>query len=122
MSDADKEKENLSALERWEATRATPPTIFDVMATNNIDLLGAFVLRTFRAAAMLAAEKARRVKRVRAAAVQAFSGDTLAAEDFLREPHPALENRTPLQATVASEAGADMVIELVFCQSKTNGP
>lgn len=113
MSDGDKEEENLSALERWEATRATPPTIFDVIATNNIDLFGAFVLRAFRAATIVAVEETRRVKRVRAAAVQAFSGDTLAAENFLREPHPALGNRTPLQTAVASEAGADMVIEMV---------
>lgn len=113
MSGSDKEEETLSALERWEATRATPPTIFDVIATNNIDLFGAFVLRAFRAATILAVEETRRVKRVRAAVVQAFSGETIAAEAFLREPHPALENRTPLQTAVASEAGADMVVELV---------
>lgn len=43
------EKEIVGRLEEWIATRRTPPTVFDVIATGNADLVAAYVLKAFQA-------------------------------------------------------------------------
>jgi hypothetical protein len=106
-------------LERWESAQLKPPTIFDVRATGDIKLFGAFVLRAFRAAAAEALEETRRVKRVRAGVLRALKEDAEAAETFLRTPHQSLAEKTPLELAVASEVGADTVIEL---SRRSNAP
>ena len=106
-------------LERWESAQLKPPTIFDVRATGDINLFGAFVLRAFRAAAAEALDQTRRVKRVRTGVLKAFKEDAAAAEAFLRTPHQSLAGKTPLELAVASEVGADTVIEL---SRRSNAP
>ena len=43
--------ELFAKLDEWLAQQGTPPTLFDVLATRDIDLLAAYTLRHFRAAA-----------------------------------------------------------------------
>ena len=45
------ESELLAKLEGWLAARSEPPTLLDVVATNDRELLAAFILKGFRVAA-----------------------------------------------------------------------
>lgn len=45
------EHELLAKLEQWLAAQAEPPTLFDVIATGDRELVAAFILKGFRAAA-----------------------------------------------------------------------
>ncbi len=108
-----REQEDLDALQAWEAEQPTPPTLFDVLATRNINLLGAYVLRAFRSAAAIAVEQRERVARVRRLVIEAFGGDTNRAEAFLRHPNVDLGGAQPLELAVQSDAGAEKVISAV---------
>lgn len=52
--------EIFAKLDAWLARQPFPPTVFDVLATPDIDLLTAYTMRHFRAAAAEAAWKHRR--------------------------------------------------------------
>ncbi|MFC7535932.1 hypothetical protein ACFQPG_00955 [Sphingomonas sp. GCM10030256] len=52
--------EIFAKLDAWLAQQPTPPTLFDVLAVRDIDLLNAFVLRGFRAAAAEAAWRSKK--------------------------------------------------------------
>lgn len=47
-------------LDAWLAEQPSPPTLLDVLAVRDIDLLNAFILRGFRAAAAEAAWRAKK--------------------------------------------------------------
>jgi hypothetical protein len=106
------ERELLDQLERWLADQPRPPTIFDVIATGNIELFSAFVLKGFRQAAAQAVEENERVARVRAALLEYYEGDAERMEAFLRGPHPLLMGLTPLQKSLRSDRDARQVIAL----------
>ena len=109
-----KSEEELSQeLDHWIASQPAPPTIFDVIKNGSAGLLGTYVLRGFRVAAAEAVEKRERAILVRAAAVDAFQGDTDAAEAWLRHRSGPLGNRTPLSVAVLSPAGTDVVLDLL---------
>lgn len=118
----DREEADLSELTRWEAARSQPATVFDVLASGNIKLFAAFVLRAFRAAARVSVEESKRAARVRAAVVEGFAKDAVAAETFLKTPHPELEGQTPLVTAVASDAGAASVIALAGRRRSADDP
>jgi hypothetical protein len=107
------EDELLRRLEEWLATKSEPPTIFDVIETGNGLLIAAFVTKAFRAAAITAVEERERVRRIRAAALSHYKGHEQDAESFLRSPNAALRGRTPLQAAVGSQGGAEEVMRLL---------
>lgn len=65
------EEELLAKLERWLAACSEPPTVFDVIETEDRELLAAFILKGFRAAA-------------RQAVVDRLAGE--AATTFATEP------------------------------------
>lgn len=100
----------LHVLEEWEAAQRKKPTLFDVLATNRIDLFGAYVLRAFRRATALAVEERERVAEVRRIACEACGGDEPRAETLLRKPNELFGGDTPLSVAVSSKAGADRVI------------
>ncbi|PWG02132.1 hypothetical protein DF286_04055 [Sphingosinicella humi] len=103
----------LLKLERWLATRSRPPTLGDVLETRDIGLLGAYILKGFRAAAAEAVEQRERVARVRRAAIKAFDGCQDQAEDFLRSHHDELGGGTPLHIAVSSDEGAEAVLQIL---------
>jgi hypothetical protein len=105
-----REQEDLEALQAWEAEQSTPPTLFDVLATRDIILIGAYVLRAFRSAAAIAVEQRERVARVRRLVVEAFGGDANRAEAFLRHPSMDLGGAQPLELALQSDGGAEKVI------------
>lgn len=106
------ERELLDQLERWLADQPNPPTIFDVIATGNIELFSAYVLKGFRQAAAQAVEENKRVAWVRAALLEYYDGDAERMEAFLRGPHPLLIGLTPLQKSLRSDEDAREVIAL----------
>jgi hypothetical protein len=106
------ERELLDQLERWLATQPHPPTIFDVMATGNIELFGAYVLKGFRQAAAQAVEERERVAWVRSTLLEHYGGDAERMEAFLRGPHPLLGGETPLKKSLRSDEDAAEVIAL----------
>lgn len=106
------ERELLDQLERWLATRPHPPTILDVVATGNIELFAAFVLKGFRQAAAQAVEENERVAWVRSALLEYYDGDAERMEAFLRGPHPLLIGLTPLQKSLRSDEDAREVVAM----------
>ncbi|NNM76512.1 DUF2384 domain-containing protein [Sphingomonas sp. ID1715] len=112
MSPSEEEKDRL-ALERWIADQSAPPTLWDVLETRDPRLIAAWITPIFRRAAAEAVEETTRVERVRGFVREAYGGDSVKAEEFLRRGHPALDGDTPLQRAVQSEAGADEVVQLV---------
>ena len=107
------EDELLRRLEEWLATRSTPPTVFDVIATGDGLLFAAYITKAFRTAAAIAVEERERANRLRSAALAAYSGNEEEAENFLRSPQRSLAGRTPLQAAIASDGGAEEVMRLL---------
>ena len=99
------QRELLQYLDQWEAVQQQSPTIFDVIATDDGRLIGAFILRGFRVAAKQAVEKRKRAELLRAVALEKFAGDTEQVEVHLRRTDALLDNRTPLEAAVQSEGG-----------------
>lgn len=59
------EDEIFAKLDAWLAQQPSPPTLFNVLAVRDIDLLNAFILRGFRAAAAEAAWRSKRADRGR---------------------------------------------------------
>ena len=100
-------------LDRWIAEQPQPPGLKEVLATRDIELFGAYILRGFRIAAVEAVAELERATRVREAAVEALGGDGEAAELFLRSPNQQLGGRTPLAVCVSSEEGAMDVMRLL---------
>jgi hypothetical protein len=96
-------------LEGWEATLTAPPSIFQVLETGDGRLIGAYILRGFRAAARAGVSERHRVMELRDFAYLAFDGAKL-AERFLTELEPTLNDQSPLQAAVASGEGRDNAI------------
>lgn len=105
--------ERVKALERWKAAQAREPTIFDVIATRDVELIGTFIELAFRQAAAMAVEETKRADRVRALARETY-GDPDTAEAFLRRPHSQLSGATPLAAAVKSDEGAAAVVRLAM--------
>jgi hypothetical protein len=112
------EEQLMRELQKWEAGLSSPPTLFDVVRTRRSDLLGAYVLRGFRAAAVGAVDSRRRVSLLRGLAGAVFQ-DPERVEAFLRASHPAL-GRTPLQAAVASLM--DWSMQCGRCPRMSDGP
>jgi hypothetical protein len=100
-------------LDRWIAAQPEPPGLKEVLATKDVELMGAYILRAFRLAAAEAVAELDRARRARKAAVDAFGGDSEEAEKFLRSPHEQLGGLTPLAVSVASEAGLSDVMDLL---------
>jgi putative toxin-antitoxin system antitoxin component (TIGR02293 family) len=59
------------------------------------------------------ADRAVRIARIAAQALQVFSGKPTYAQEWLRAPQPALGERAPLQA-LTSESGARAVEEILL--------
>lgn len=60
LTERNKADDKISAkLDAWVAQQPFPPTLFDVLAVRDIDLLNAFILRGFRKAAAEAAWRAK---------------------------------------------------------------
>ncbi len=68
------ENELLARLEEWLAGQSEPPTLFDVIATGDRELLAAFILKGFRAAARQAV-----VERFEREATMTFASELTAA-------------------------------------------
>jgi hypothetical protein len=96
-------------LEGWEATLTAPPSIFQALETGEGRLIGAYILRGFRAAARAGVSERHRVMELRDFAYLAFDGAKL-AESFLTEPESNLDGKSPLQAAAASGEGRDEAI------------
>ena len=107
------ERELFEALERWLAGQPYPPTLVDVIATGNIDLFAAYILKGLRQATAQAVEERERVAWVRGAVLDAYEGDAVRTEAFLRSPHPLLGGETPLQKALRSDEDAEEAIALV---------
>lgn len=60
----DEDEPDRLVLERWEAALPVPPTLRDVLATDNIRLFVAYITRGFRKAAAEAVEQLTRAEKV----------------------------------------------------------
>jgi hypothetical protein len=107
------EDELLSKLDRWVSQQSQPPTLKDVLATGDVELFGAYILRGFREAASAAVAARERVDAVRAVALDVFGGDVDAAEVFLRSPHPRLDGNAPLAMAADTPEGASNVVAML---------
>lgn len=54
-----------------------------------------------------------RIAKVFVFAADVYKGDVVRAREFLNRPHPMLEQRTPLDLTIGSGPGADIVINIL---------
>lgn len=105
--------EDLAALARWEAKQSEPPSLSDVLETHDGRLIGAYILRGFRTAAVEAVESHERVIRIRLAVLEMYKGDAQKAERFLRHRFKGLGRQAPLRKALESEAGAEEVLRFM---------